>query len=113
MNVIDFDDLQMKPLLHNLITQTILPLDDFSMNIKEGDIFDISFNNNLFKDYKLMVTNVSFTCFNKIGSADVSKNGFVYKPAFMNFMREHRNIGGKDSIVKLDFMLVRSVENVV
>lgn len=108
MNVIDFDDLQMKPLLYNLITQTILPMNDFTINISKGDSFDISFNDTLFKDYRLLVTNVSFTSLEKVGSSDVSKNGFVYKPALINFLKDCKDIGNEDSIVKLDFELVRN-----
>lgn len=106
--IIDFEDLQMKPLLYELITQTILPVNDFTMNISEGDSFDISFNNNLFRDYKLLVTNVSFTSLDKVRPVDVSKNGFIYRPAFINFMKSSKDIEEDDSVVKLDFKLVEN-----
>lgn len=106
LNAVDFDDLQMKPLLYNLITQTILPLNESTINISKGDKLDISFNNTLFKDYKLLVTNVSHTSLSRIKNEDISKNGFIYKIAFLTFMKESRNIQEEDSIVKLDFKIV-------
>lgn len=108
MNVIDFDDLQMKPLLHGLINQTILPFNESTMNISEGDMLGISFNDVPFKDYQLLVTNVSFTNLGKVKSNDVSRNGFIYRPAFLTFMKEVRNVVEEDSIVKLDFELMEN-----
>lgn len=107
-NSINFDDLQMKPLLYNLITQTILPFNDLTMNISEGDVYGISFNNTLFKDYSLLITKVSITSLKKVTTKDISKNGFIYKPAFYNFMKTFRNVEKDDSIVKLDFELVQN-----
>ena len=106
MNTIDFEELQMKPLLYGLINQTILPLNENTMNINEGDVISISFNDTLFKDYKLLVTNVSFTSLDKVKSNDVSKNCFVYRPAFLTFMQDEKGVGLEDSIVKLDFKLM-------
>ena len=108
LEVIDFNDLQMKPLLYGLINQTILPLNDLTMNINKGDMLGISFNDKLFKDYKLLVTNVSLTNLEKVNGEDISKNGFVYKPSFLDYMRRSRNVGLEDSIVKLDFELVEN-----
>ncbi len=108
LKVIDFNDLQMKPLLYGLINQTILPLNDLTMNINKGDMLDISFNDKLFKDYKLLVTNVSLTNLEKVSSEDITRNGFVYKPSFLDYMRRSRNVGLEDSVVKLDFELTRS-----
>ena len=108
MNTVDFDDLQMKPLLYGLINQTILPFNESTMNISEGDMLGISFNDVPFKDYQLLVTNVSFTNLGKVKSNDVSRNGFVYKPSFLDYMRRSRNVGLEDSIVKLDFELVEN-----
>ena len=108
MNTVDFDDLQMKPLLYGLINQTILPFNESTMNISEGDMLGISFNDVPFKDYQLLVTNVSFTNLGKVKSNDVSRNGFVYKPAFIDFMKEVRNVSLEDSIVKVDFELVEN-----
>ena len=105
--MIDFDSLQMKPLLYELISQTVLPFNETTMNIKEGDVLDISFNNTSFKDYALLVTNVSFTSLDKLKNNDISKNGFVYRPAFINFMQSFRNVAADDdSVVKLDFKLL-------
>lgn len=108
MNTVDFDDLQMKPLLYGLISQVILPFDDLTMNINEGDVCGITFNNNRFRDYNLLITNVSVTSLKRVTNNDISRNGFVFKPAFLNFMQTHRSIDADDSIVKLDFELVEN-----
>lgn len=105
---IDFSDLQMKPLLYGLISQTILPFDDLTMNINEGDTLGITFNNTQFNDYRLLVTNVSVTSLKRVTSNDISKNGFLYKPAFVNFMKSYRNVDADDSIMKVDFELVEN-----
>ncbi len=107
-NSINFSDLQMKPLLYGLITQTILPFNQITMNIHKGDKFGISFNNTLFRDYSLLITNVKHTSLMKITNKDISKNGFIYRPAFMNFMKKFRNVEETDSIVKLDFELLEN-----
>ena len=107
LSYINFTGMQMKPLLFELITQTILPFNDLTMNISEGDKFGISFDNTPFKDYSLLITNVSFTSFKKITNKDMSANGFIYKPCFINFMENFRNISEEDSIVKLDFKLIK------
>ena len=105
---IDFDSLQMKPLLYELISQTVLPCNESTMKIEEGDVLDISFNNTSFKDYKLLITNVSFTSLDKLKNNDISKNGFVYRPAFINFMQNFRNVDAAEgSVVKLDFKLLK------
>ena len=98
----------MKPLLNNLITQTILPFNDITMNINEGDILGISFDNELLIDYSLLITNVSITSLKRISNKDISKNGFLYRPAFLDFMKNFRNVNSEDSVVKLDFELVEN-----
>ena len=107
LRTIDFDDLMMKPLLFGLITQTILPVTDDTLGIAKDDIIGISFNNINFRDYNLLVNNVSFTSLSKLTNKDISKNGFIYKKAFYNFIGEFRNIkNDTESIVKIDFSLV-------
>jgi hypothetical protein len=78
------------------------------MNISEGDVFGISFNNDILRDYSLIVTNVTFTNLKKLSSKDISKNGFIYKPAFMTYLENHRNVKEGDSIVKIDFKLIEN-----
>ena len=104
-DTINFDSWQMKPLLFGLITQVVLPFNNDTMNIEEGDVYGICFNSDEFRDYKLVVTNVTFTNLKKLSNKDISKNGFIYKPAFISFMKSFRNIGN-DSIVKVDFELM-------
>lgn len=107
MSSINFDEIMMKPLLFELITQTIVPFNEQTMNIQEGDKLDISFNNTPFNGYSLLITNVSVSSLNKVSNKDMSKNGFVYRPSFINFMKDYRNIDVDDSIIKLDFRLIR------
>ena len=106
LNIINFDNMQMKPLLYGLINQTILPFNDLTMNISKGDKLGISFNNTLFKDYQLLITNVTHTNLKNVTSKDISENGFIYKPAFLAFLKDFRDIEKNDSIVKLDFELI-------
>ena len=96
LNVLNFEEIQMKPLFCGLITQTIIPFNDITMNISEGDVFGISFNNVFFKNYSLIITNISFTNMKKITNEDICKNGFLYFD---------------DTIVKLDFELVKKEAN--
>ena len=51
---------------------------------------------------------MSFTNLGKVKSNDVSRNGFSYRPAFLTFMKEVRNVSLEDSIVKVDFELVEN-----
>lgn len=107
LKTIDFDDLMMKPLLFGLITQTILPVNEDTLSIAKNDVINISFNNVDFRDYNLLVDNVSFTSLSKLTNKDISKNGFLYKKAFYKFIGEFRNIkSDTGSIVKIDFSLV-------
>ena len=104
---VEFDELQMKPLLCGLINQIILPLNEVTINIHKGDKLNIKFKDNFFTGYQLFVTSVSLTSLCNVTSEDIDKNGFVYKPSFFSFMMS-RNINVNDSIVKLDFKLVES-----
>ena len=108
LNSINFSAYQMKPLLYGLITQTILPFNDITMNIQEGDILGVSFNNTLLKDYSLLITNVTFTSMKKVNNEDISKNGFLYKPTFLEYIENFRNVKEEGSIVKLDFKLMEN-----
>ena len=110
LDYIDFTGLQMKPLLINLIHQTILPLNENTMNITPGDTFGISFDNIPFTNYLIVVTSVSFTNFNNLNNKDMFENGFIYKPSFVSFMRNFRSIEADTSIVKIDFELVECEE---
>lgn len=110
LNIINFSEYQMKPLLFNLITQTILPFNELTMNISEGDRFGVGFNNTQLKDYSLIVTKVTFTNMKKITNEDIFKNGFLYKPSFLNYMKNFRNVENDSSIVKLDFKLIGGID---
>lgn len=103
---VNFNGLQMKPLLLNLIHQTILPFDEETMNISAGDKLGISFDDIPFTNYYLLVTNVSLTNFNKITNKDMFENGFLYRPAFNTFMKYYRCVEKDTSIVKVDFKIV-------
>lgn len=102
---IDFSGWQMKSLLFGLIHQTILPFNEKSMNISVGDKMKITFDSVPFKNYFLLVTNVTFTDLSKISNKDMFENGFIYKPSFISFMKDFRNIDEGSSVVKVDFKL--------
>ena len=106
LKYIDFAGIQMKPLLFNLINQTILPFDNSSMDISVGDKFRISFDNIPFKNYFIFVTGVTITNFSNISNKDMFNCGFLYRPSFNSYMKKYKKIESNDSIVKLDFKVM-------
>lgn len=105
MKCINFYDLQVTPLLHKLITQTIVKYDDSTRDLHKGDVLPITFEDELFKNYKVKVENVKRTGINKLSNADIIKNGFLYKPHFLKFY-ESKGISEGDTILKIDFVLL-------
>lgn len=111
IDYLDFNGMLMKPLLFNLIHQTILPFNEETRTISAGDKVGISFDNIPFKNYFLLITNVSFTNFNKLSNRDMFENGFMYKPIFTSFIKESKNVENNNSIVKIEFQLMEMEEN--
>ena len=102
--IVDFSAQQTIFVLEGMITQTILPCNDFTREIKKGDEFMVSFEGMVLSDYLLKVEKVSITGLRKVSNDDVFKNGFLYKPAFFEFMK-HKGVFEEDTVVKLDFKL--------
>ena len=103
--MVDFDSTLSLMVLQGGITQTIIPFNDETRDIKKGDVCEISFARIPFKDYKLLVENTSITSLNKLSNADLSRNGFIYRPFFEKFMQQ-RGIQCDDTVIKVDFKVV-------
>lgn len=105
MRCINFYDLQVTPLLHKLITQTIVKYDDNTKDFHKGEIVPITFEDELFKNYKVKIEKVKRTGINKLSNSDIVKNGFLYKPHFLKFY-EDKGISEEDTILQIDFVLL-------
>ena len=103
--MVDFDSTLSLMVLQGGITQTIIPFNDETMDIRKGDVCDISFARIPFKDYKLLVEGTSVTSIQKLSNQDLSKNGFIYRPFFEKFMMQ-RGIQCDDTVIKVDFKVV-------
>lgn len=103
---IDFHPLMTRLVLEGLVTQTILPLNQETRSIKRGDRLPISFNGLPFKDFWLVVRDVTVTSVERLSNVDAFRNGFSYKP----FLLDHLGRGGLYStVLKLDFVLEDAV----
>ena len=105
MDCLNFQALQVKLVLQKMITQTIIKYEDNTRTLKQGDIIGICFENEKFKNYKAKIKKVKRTGLNKIKNEDIFKNGFLYKPHFLQFCKE-KGIGEEDTILLVDFELV-------
>ena len=103
--IIDFSAQQTKFVLEGLINQTILPVNEETLQIKKSMKLPISFEGMNFKDYQLQVCDVKITSADKLTNEDIFKNGFLYKPSFLEFL-EAKGVGN-GSVVKVDFRLQR------
>ena len=102
--IIDFSAQQTKFVLEGHINQTILPVTEETLKIKKCDKLPIRFEGMNFKDYQLLVCDVKVTSVDKLTNEDIFKNGFLYKPSFLEFL-EAKGVDG--SVVKVDFRLQR------
>lgn len=108
MNVVNFNEIQTRMVLEGNITQIIIPFNDMTMNFKKGDIVGVSFGGIFFKDYKLKILKKSVTSLKKISREDMFKNGFLYKPFFYDYMLKEFGVTEEDTVIKLDFEMVKA-----
>ena len=104
--IVDFDSTLTRLVIEELITQTVLPFDDDSRDLKKGDICNISFAGMEFKDYRLLVCNTSVTSLEKLSNADLFKQGFLYRPFYNDFIKKTKGLAEEDTIVKVDFKVI-------
>ena len=102
--IIDFDALFTMLVLKGGISQIVLPFDDDTKELKKGDTCEISFGGMKFKNYTLVVCNVSVTSLKKLSFQDIFHQGFLYKPFFLKYMQE-KGFDADDTVVKVDFKL--------
>lgn len=103
--IIDFSSLQTKLLLEGLITQTVIPC-NAEENIQKGDLCCISFDGIHLQGYALKVENVTITNIGKLSSKDIFNNGFLYKPFFLDFVKQ-KGMSESTTIRKIDFEIVK------
>lgn len=103
--IVDFSALHSKLLLNGLVTQTVLPFNDETEKLRKDCVCPLSFEGMVFNDYSLKVVNVTVTSLNRLSNKDISNNGFLYRPFFMDYM-EGKGIGEGDTIIKMDFELI-------
>ena len=104
--IVDFDSTLTRSVIEELITQTVLPFDDDSRDLKKGDVCNISFAGMEFKDYRLLVCNTSVTSLGKLSNQDLFKQGFLYRPFYYDFIKKTKGLAEEDTIVKVDFKVV-------
>lgn len=103
--VVDFDSTMTRLVVEEMITQTVVPFNDETMDLRKGDVCKISFAGLEFKDYHLLICNASVTSLAKLSNQDLFCQGFLYRPFYEKFMLQ-RGIGRDDTVVKLDFKVV-------
>ena len=103
--IIDFDSTLTRMVIEEMITQTVIPFNDETMDLRKGDVCKISFAGLEFKDYHLLVCNVSVTSLEKLTNADLFKQGFLFRPFFEKFMLQ-RGIKKEDTVIKVDFKVI-------
>ena len=108
MKSINFSALQTKLVLNKLVTQTILKYDEDTSEISKGDVYPISFENIIFKNYNVKIENVSVTSIMKLTNEDMFNNGFLYKPFFIDFVKS-KGISESDIVLKVDFSLEENI----
>lgn len=105
VRLFDFCKEQSKFVNEGRITQTCLKLDDVTMHIRKGEIYDIFFDNIRLSDKFLMVEKVRKTNLYRLSSRDIQKNGFEYRPFFIEHYAR-KGISEDDSVVAVDFSLI-------
>lgn len=98
---IDFDKMQTRLVIEELVTQVILPAD--TEDVMVGDVVPISFDGLLFKDFLVEILDVTRTSIERLNNVDAFKCGFSFKPFFLDYLREK---GLDDTVLKVDFRIV-------
>ena len=102
---VDFDSTMTRLVIEELITQTVVPFNDETMDLRKGDVCRISFAGLEFKDYRLLVCNTSVTSLAKLSNQDLFCQGFLYRPFFEKFMLQ-RGVAVDDTVIKVDFKVI-------
>ena len=104
MKSIDFNKHQTRLVLEGLITQVVLPHDP-TQNIEIGDTYPIRFGGLEFTDSYIEIINVKRTTVKQLSHIDAFKNGYSFKPFFLEYLKE-QGLGEDDAILKVDFRLL-------
>ena len=103
--IINFNKHQTRLVLEGLVTQIILPHDPNSNPIKTGDKCPISFGGLEFNDSYIEIVNVKKTSVKQLNHIDAFKNGYSFKPFFIEHLNE-KGLGEDDVVLKVDFRLI-------
>lgn len=101
---INFNKHQTRLVLEGLVTQVVLPHDP-TQSIEIGDKYPISFGGMEFNDSYIEIVNVKKTTVKQLGHIDAFKNGYSFKPFFIEHLKE-RGLGEDDVVLKVDFRLI-------
>ena len=101
---IQFNKHQTRLVLEGLVTQVVLPYDP-TQNIEIGDKFSIGFGGLEFVDSFIEIVNVKKTTVKQLTHIDAFKNGYGFKPFFIEHLKE-RGLGEDDVVLKVDFRLI-------
>ena len=102
--IIDFSHLQTKMVLEGLITQVVLPFNEETQRLQKGHCCNISFEGIQFRNYGITIEKITHTTLDKLGGMDMFHQGFLYKPAFDDFMQK-KGFDVDETILKVDFKL--------
>lgn len=103
--IVDFDSTLTRLVLEEMVTQTVLPFNDETMDLRKGDVLEFSFAGLVFRDYRLLVCNTSVTSLGKLSNQDLFCQGFLYRPFFEKFMLQ-RGVAVDDTVIKVDFKVI-------
>lgn len=101
---INFNKHQTRLVLEGLVTQVVLPHDP-TENLEIGDKYPISFGGLEFNDSFIEIVNVKKTTVKQLGHIDAFKNGYSFKPFFIEHLKE-QGFSEDDVVLKVDFRLI-------
>lgn len=101
---INFNKHQTRLVLEGLVTQVVLPYDP-TENLEIGDKYPISFGGMEFNDSYIEIVNVKKTTVKQLGHIDAFKNGYSFKPFFIEHLKE-QGFSEDDVVLKVDFRLI-------
>ena len=101
--IIDFNKHQTRLVLEGLVTQVILQHDP-TKKIQAGDKCPFSFEGLELNDSFIEIVNVKKTTVKQLGHIDAFKNGYSFKPFFLEHLKE-QGFSEDDVVLKVDFRM--------
>lgn len=104
--ILQFESMQNKLVLEGLITQIVLPFDEQTQRLVQGQYCKIMFEDLILKGHCAFIEKVSMVKLKNLTVDDIFKCGFLYKQFFYDFMHK-KGLGLQDTVVKIDFKLIK------